>query len=267
MSYSSDLKSELITARVKNNCCRKNIAIAMAAVLLDSPDLRNREVREYFYSLISEFFHTDKAFEARSGEPLSSTRLLKCANCRSALLRGLFLAVGSMNDPLAYEYNLDFTFRTEAAADDAEALLSICGFEVKRRTRRASYVLYIKSSDTLGEFFAAAGNNRVMFDITNARMEAEVRGTLNRANNTDISNINKSTAASERVCEAIKFLIESEKLHLLDETLYKTAMLRYENPELSLFQLTAMIPEGVSKSTLNARLRRITELADKYRKK
>lgn len=239
----------------------------MAAVLPDAPDFRNRDVKAYFYSLMSEFFHTDSVAEARTETPLSSVSLLKCPNCRGSLLRGLFIAVGSMNDPAAHEYNLDFTFRTEKAADNAAALLSVCGFEPKKRNRRGAYVLYIKSSDSIGEFFAAAGSNRVMFDIVNARMEADVRGTLNRANNTDISNINKSTAAAERACEAINFLIKTERLHLLDETLYKTARLRIENPELSLFQLAAISPEGVSKSTLNARIRRIIETADKYRKK
>lgn len=239
----------------------------MAAVLPDVPDFRRRDVKAYFYSLINEFFHADSVADARAEVPLSSVSLLKCANCRGALLRGLFIAVGSMNDPAAHEYNLDFTFRTEAAADDALSLLNACGFEPKKRFRRGAYVLYIKSSDSIGEFFAAAGSNRVMFDIVNARMEADVRGTLNRANNTDISNINKSTAASERACEAISFLIETERLHLLDETLHKTALLRIENPELSLFQLAAVSPEGVSKSTLNARLKRIIEIADKYRKK
>ncbi len=239
----------------------------MAAALPDTPDIRNREVREYFYSLLNEFFHTSSVAEARDGTPLADVSHLKCASCRSALLRGLFLAVGSMNAPSAHEYNLDFSFRTEGASDDALALLEMCGFEPKKRFRRDVYILYIKSSDSIGEFFAAAGANRVMYDIVNARMEADVRGTLNRANNTDISNINKSTAASERTCEAIGYLIDTEKIHLLDETLYKTAMLRYENPELSLFQLAAVSPEGVSKSTLNARLKKITELAEKYRRK
>ncbi len=267
MSYSSEIKSELIASRVKNNCCRKNIVYAMAAAFPDAPDIRNKEVREYFFSLLGEFFHSSNVADARDGKSLSDVSHLKCASCRSALLRGLFLAVGSMNAPTAHEYNLDFSFRTEAAADGALKLLEMCGFEPKKRFRRDVYILYIKSSDSIGEFFAAAGSNRVMYDIVNARMEADVRGTLNRANNTDISNINKSTAASEKACEAIAFLIETERMHLLDETLYKTAMLRYDNPELSLFQLAAVSPEGVSKSTLNARLKKIIELAEKYRRK
>lgn len=265
MSYSSEIKSELILGRVKNNCCRKNIVTAMSAVLPDEPNFRNSELKAYFYALADEFFHTDKLPEMRSELPLSSVSHLKCAGCRGALLRGLFIATGSVNDPAAHEYNLDFTFRTEKASENALDLLSACGFEPKKRQRRGSYVLYIKSSDSIGEFFAAAGSNRVMYDIVNARMEADVRGTLNRANNTDISNINKSTAASERACEAISFLVETDRLFLLDETLRKTAMLRLENPELSLFQLASVFPDEVSKSTLNARLKRIIAIADKYR--
>ncbi len=237
----------------------------MSAVLPDEPNFRNSDVKNYFYALLAEFFHSDKIADVRSEAPLSSVSHLKCAGCRGAMLRGLFLAAGSMNDPASHEYNLDFTFRTEEAAENAFELLTACGFEPKKRRRRAAYVLYIKSSDSIGEFFAAAGSNRVMYDIVNARMEADVRETLNRANNTDISNINKSTAAAERACDAINFLIETERISMLDETLYKTAMLRLENPELSLLQLASLFPEGVSKSTVNARIKRIIAIADKYR--
>ncbi len=237
----------------------------MLLSLPNVPDFRNKTVKDYFYSLTEEFYPGSSPDKADQGE-LDDVSHYKCANCRGALLRGLFIAVGSVNDPEAHEYNLDFTFRTEASADGAEKLLVLCGFEPKRRIRRGAYVLYIKSSEKIGEFFAAAGNNRVMFDIINARMEADITGDLNRANNTDISNISKSTAASERACDAVRFLMTTERMHLLDDTLYKTAMLRIENPELSLFQLAAASSEGVSKSTLNARLARIIAIADKYRK-
>ncbi len=255
----------MISAKVKNGCCRRNIYLAMTLSLPPVPDFRNGGVREYYGALKSELY-PDGAPSRESLGDMSSSSHLHCAACKGALLRGLFLAVGSVNPPEKHEYNLDFTFREEASMENAARLLESSGFEPRRRLRRGAHVLYFKSSDTIGAFFAAAGSNRVMFDIINAHMEADITGALNRANNTDISNITKSTAASERACEAIRFLIASERINMLDDTLYKTAMLRVENPELSLFQLAAASPEGVSKSTLNARLRRIIEFADKYRK-
>lgn len=231
-------------------------------------DLRNPDVKNYLYSLISEFYpENDGQFpEKKELGSLSDVSHLKCANCRGSLLRGVFLAAGSVNDPSAKEYNLDFSFRDEEAKNEAQKLFQMCSFSFKERERRGAKILYIKSSDHIGEFFAAAGSNRVMFDIVNARMTSDITGALNRENNTDISNINKSTAASEKVCEAIRFLIKTDRMGMLDETLYKTAQLRLDNPELSLFQLAAISPEAVSKSTLNARLKRILDIAEKYKK-
>lgn len=269
MSYSSDIKAELISAKVKNACCRKNVLRAMLLSLPSSPNIRNTDVKNYLSALISEFYpehELDGELPERSSlGTLTDVSHFKCVGCKGALLRGVFLAAGSVNDPDAHEYNLDFSFKESGSFEEAEKLFLMCGFEFKKRERRSSRILYIKASETIGEFFAAAGNNRVMFDIVNARMTSDIKGALNRENNTDISNISKSTAASEKACEAVRYLINTDRLGMLDETLYKTAMLRLDNPELSLFQLASASPEGVSKSTLNARLKRIIDMADEYR--
>ena len=263
MSYSSEIKDELCHIKQKNRCCRENIFRAMYICTQGSPLWRHRLTTEYYNTLKSELY-PELSPEIECGE-LTDFKYIHCVGCRGALLRGIFLASGSVNAPGGGEYNLDFNVKSESAAETVRSLLEVMSFNAKIRARRGSYAVYIKASEEIGEFFAGAGSNRVMYDIINARMESDVRNALNRANNTDISNIRKSTEASERACDAIRYLISIGRLDTLDDSLREAAKLRLDNPELSLFSLSVAAPSPITKSTLNARLEKIIEIARKYK--
>lgn len=260
ISYSKSVKLDMISYRAKNACCRKNTLRAMCACV-PSGSFRDRDVAECFGLLSVEFG------EADAPEALADMSSLRCAGCRAAILRGIFLAVGSVSDPGRHEANLDLSFRDDSCADSVGAVLSSFGFDFRRRKRRESTILYMKSGDAIGGFFAEAGINRVLFDVSNVGLISEVAGFANRRYNADISNLKKSTDASERVCDAIRYLEKEGKLHLLDETLAETARLRLEYPELTLTQLAAASPTNVTKSTLANRLRRIVSIAEENGKK
>ncbi len=260
VSYSKSIKRDMIACRAKNACCRKNTRRAMR-VCMPKGGFRDAEIKRYYESLLSDA-KNDEADTA-----ISDLSALRCPGCCPALLRGIFLSCGSVSDPSRHEANLDLSFSDEKQADEAEALLSALGFGFRRRMRRSSFVLYMKSGDAIGGFFAEAGVNRVLFDVSNAALMSDVANFANRRSNTDIHNLSKSTDASERVCEAIRYIECEGKSHLLDETLAETARIRLEYPELSLSQLAAASPTAVTKSTLANRLRRITSIADELRGK
>lgn len=259
LSYSKKLKLDMISYRAKNACCRKNTHRAMRACV-PSGSFRDVDVAAYYELLTGEFGVSDGM------EDLSDMSSLRCAGCRAALLRGIFLAAGSVSDPARHEANLDLSFRSEACADAVFSLLSSFGFDFRRRKRRQSTILYMKSGEAIGGFFAEAGINRVLFDVSNAGLISDVANFANRRYNADISNLKKSTDASERVCDAIRYLEKEGKLHLLDETLAEAARLRIEYPELTLSQLAAASPTNVTKSTLANRLRRIVSVAEEHGK-
>ncbi len=264
ISYSRSVKREMIVHTPKKQCCRKNILRAMRASA-DCSALRDRDAAEYYNKLLSEA--GAKHILIEDAPDLGDVRALSCAGCRPAILRGIFLAVGSVSDPASREANLDLSFRSEARADAAEAYLLSVGFGFRRRVRRTSHVLYLKSGEAIGDFFAEAGINRVLFDVSNSGLISDVANFANRRYNADISNLKRSTDASERACDAIRYLASEDKLHLLDEELQKTAQLRLEYPELTLSQLASVSPTAVSKPTLANRLRRIMSLAEELKSK
>jgi DNA-binding transcriptional regulator WhiA len=274
LSYSYELKREICASRVKNKCCRRNILRAALLFSPPAPDgratlpvMRRQDIREYFLTLLSEIYPSSIRGETPDVSELGvvgDTREYRCSGCQRAFLRGLFLAYGSVTDPSAREYNLDFTFREKSAADAAAEILAENGISAKVKPRREYYIAYIKSSDNISDFFALIGAPRATFDIINTKIAGGVKNDANRVRNTDVYNIEKSMAASERVRDAVRFLRETDRLNLLPPDLYETALLREEYPYMSLFQLAAVSPSHMTKSGIATRLKKITETAEKY---
>ena len=75
-----------------------------------------------------------------------------------------------------------------------------------------------------------------------------------------IANIDKQIIAGENQVKSINTIIQTIGLDNLSEQLRQTAMLRLENPESSLEELSKI--SGLTKSCLNHRLRKITEIAN-----
>lgn len=274
MSYSYELKREICASRVKNKCCRRNMLRAALLFSPPTPDgratlpaIRRTDIREYFLTLLDEIYPSSIRGETPDMSELGvagDTRAYRCSSCQGTFLRGLFLAYGSLTDPSTREYNLDFTFREKSAAEKAVKILAENGITAKVKPRREYYIAYIKSSDEISDFFALIGASRATFDIINTKIAAGVKNDANRVRNTDVYNIQKSMAASERARDAVRFLRETDRLSLLPPDLYETALLREEYPYMSLFQLAAVSPSPMTKSGIATRLKKIIETAEKY---
>ena len=84
---------------------------------------------------------------------------------------------------------------------------------------------------------------------------------MNRRLNCDSANLDKAILAAQDQIEAIRRLETAGVLEKLPEKLRQTAELRVKNPELTLAELAEMFAPPVTKSCLNHRLRKLTDLA------
>jgi hypothetical protein len=116
----------------------------------------------------------------------------------------------------------------------------------------------LKSSEMIEEFLALTGAPVAAMAVMQAKLEKEIRNSVNRRVNCDTANLDKQLAAAERLKGVIARLERSGRLDRLPETLKETAQARIETPEDSLAQLAERL--GVSKSCLNHRLRKLEEL-------
>lgn len=186
--------------------------------------------------------------------------LLEEECCRAAFLRGIFFAGGSITDPLK-RYHLELTTFHLQASREMEVLLRECGYPPKSIARNGSFVTYFKQSDQIEDFLTLIGAPVAAMKIMSAKLEKDLRNSVNRRLNCDSANLDKAVEAAQEQMEAIRKLRTAGLLEQLPDKLQLTAALRLENPELTLSELAEEFDPPVTKSCLNHRLRKIMELA------
>lgn len=181
--------------------------------------------------------------------------------CRGAFLRGCFFAGGSAIDPLK-RYHLELTTSHLQASRELEVLLRECGYPPKNIARNSSFVTYFKQSDQIEDFLTFIGAPVASMQVMSAKMEKDLRNSVNRRLNCDTANLDKAVEAAQKQAETIRKLQTAGKLDQLPDKLRQTAELRLENPELPLSELALILNPPVTKSCLNHRLRKLMELAE-----
>ena len=78
--------------------------------------------------------------------------------CIRAYLAGAFLACGSVNNPETSNYHLEMSFAEEEYANFIAQLMNNFELNAKIIKRRNRYVVYLKSSEKIGDFFKSNGS-------------------------------------------------------------------------------------------------------------
>ena len=180
--------------------------------------------------------------------------------CRTAFLRGAFLSGGSVTDP-EKRYHLELATSHLQASREVSALLTELGFFPRSVMRSGSAVIYFKQSEHIEDFLTKIGAPASAMDIMTAKVDKEIRNGANRAMNCDMANVNKTLDAALEQKNAIEKLQQHGALENLPDKLRQTALLRLQNPELSLTQLAERCDPPVTKSCLNHRMRKLMSMA------
>ena len=188
--------------------------------------------------------------------------LLEDECCRTAFLRGAFLAGGSVTDP-EKRYHLELDTGHAQASREVAALLTEMGFLPHSVRRGGSSVIYFKQSEHIEDLLTTIGAPAAAMDIMTAKVDKEIRNGANRAMNCDMANVNKTIDAALEQKNAIQRLQENGRLECLPEKLRQTALLRLQYPEMSLSQLAEKCDPPVTKSCMNHRMRKLLEEAKK----
>ena len=181
--------------------------------------------------------------------------------CRTAFLRGAFLAGGSVTDP-EKRYHLELATSHMQASREVSTLLEEMGFLPRSVQRGADSLIYFKQSEHIEDLLTKIGAPAAAMDIMTAKVDKEIRNGANRAMNCDMANVNKTLDAAQEQVAAIEKLRGSPRWKRLPEKLQQTAALRLEYPELSLTQLAERCDPPVTKSCINHRMRKLMEEAN-----
>ena len=186
--------------------------------------------------------------------------VLEEESARTAFFRGAFLAGGSVTAP-EKRYHLELATAHFHVSREVSALMLEAGFAPKSTTRKSNYLLYFKQSEAIEDFLTAIGAPVAAMGVMNAKLEKNLRSSINRRVNCDAANLDKTVDASMAQLEAIRRLESTAGLDSLPDKLRQAAELRRDNPELTLSQLAALCDPPVTKSCLNHRLRKLLQLS------
>lgn len=177
----------------------------------------------------------------------------------AAFVGGAFLACGSLADP-EKKYHLEFAPPRPEAAPVLTGILGEVGFLPKTSERRGRTIIYTHDSTQMEDLLTFISCPLMSLEVMNTKILKERRNAANRAANCDNANIDKVVGAAEGQLRDIRLLMGDQGLTALPEELQELAALRLENPEASLRELGARL--GLSRSGVNHRLKRISELAE-----
>ena len=299
MSFSSDAKAELCRTALSRRCCAQAEAYG---VLLYCNQFTGRQVRittesAPFAARLPALFQKafglsfDRLPEGGTGKQIFSITqpdklsalwsafgyepagavahhinfaVLEEEHCRLAFFRGAFLAGGSVTDPRK-SYHLELATSHQSVSREMVALMREMELEPKAASRKGNAVIYFKQSDRIADLLTAIGAPVQGMEVINAKLEKDLRGSVNRRVNCDAANLDKAVEAALLQVEAIRRLEERGELGRLPDKLRETARLRLDHPEDTLAQLAQRCEPPVTKSALNHRLRKLIELGREER--
>jgi len=180
--------------------------------------------------------------------------------CGKSFIRGAFLTGGAVTDP-AKSYHLEMVTDHFNVSRQTYSLLLEMGFSPKETSRSGNYIIYFKQSTAIEDFLTFIGAPIHAMEIMSAKIEKDVRNTVNRKVNCDTANVTKTVDAAAMQVEAIEKLIESGAFETLPDKLKQTAQLRIENQELSIKELAEIASPSVTKSCMNHRIRKLVEMS------
>ena len=196
-------------------------------------------------------------------EPVNQL-LIKSTCCQRAFLRGAFLSVGSMSDPVK-GYHLEFDCFDKEKAEQLQRVIAGFGIESKIILRKKYHVVYLKEGSGIVDLLNVCGAPVSLMNLENTRILKEMRNSVNRRVNCETANITKTVNAAARQVEDIEYLREHYGFGNLPENLRQMAEVRLEHADAPLKELGGYFHPPIGKSGVNHRLRKLSELAEKVR--
>ena len=175
-------------------------------------------------------------------------------------LKIAFIFRGSVNDPQR-GYNLEIVGKNKNEAGLIKDSMDTFNLNAKLSQRLDNNVIYLKDSDKISDFLAVIGAMQSLFELENVRAMKSIRNDINRINNFDNANIDRTVKASIVQVDAINKVIEKNAFDEFDELSQKIAKLRLDNPYLSLDELGEKLNPPLTKAKVNYRLQKFIKLA------
>ena len=191
-----------------------------------------------------------------------NVELLEGEQARHAFLAGAMLSCSNISDPRK-DYHLEFVLAGEQTTLFLMQVLDSLSLNFKRTTRRGQQIVYCKDSKSIEELLTMVGATGAMMDVVNVKIYKDMRNKVNRVTDSETSNIEKTVRAATAQAADIRYLKQVGLFDTMEPALKQTGEARLQNPDMSLRELGELL--GVSRSGINHRLQKISQLAKQAR--
>lgn len=186
-----------------------------------------------------------------------------------SFLRGAFLATGSITDPSTSGYHLEFVFHKISDAKLVDKLLKTFNFDSKILKRSNRHMVYIKSAEEISDVIKLLGAINSLFYFEDIRIYRDHKNMVNRLNNCEIANQEKSLTTGMKQVEYINYLKNNDLMSLLDENSKIVCEYRLKYPESSYTELAEIISletdYKIGKSGINHNFIKVKNLVNKHK--
>lgn len=186
-----------------------------------------------------------------------------------AYLRGVFLSIGSINDPKKSRYHLEFMTDTINYSNFLVDLLNKFYLNSKVIKKENRYMVYVKEAEKIGDFLRLIDAMNALFYFEDIRIYRDHKNMTNRLNNCEQANVDKIIQTSQSQIKDIEKIESIDGLDLLDDKTKEVAIYRKKYPETSLTELSEIISietgKKITKSGLYHRFKKIKEMASKIK--
>ena len=227
MSFSSDAKAELCSVRPDKKCCAvaecygvlmycNCFSPTQIRIITASEDLANRlpKLFKRAFNLSFDQLPPENARGKRSFHITDTGKIAQIMDafgadidkhishhvnfgvieedcCRTAFIRGAFLAGGSVTDP-EKRYHMELATPHQSVSREVFSILLDMGFSPKETSRSGNSLLYFKQADVIADFFTTLGAGITAMGVMTAKVEKEMRNTITRQLNCDSANTDKT---------------------------------------------------------------------------
>jgi len=235
---------------------RSNSLSGMTRYQLVIPDTDSRYLLEE-----TGLYDPDALFGVRQAPPEWITQY---ACCKKNFVKSAFMVSGGMANP-EIEYHIEIAAPNEEFADYVIKSINYYEISAKKTCRKSKNVVYLKKSDDVSDMLTLMGASQAVLALQNVRIKKDVSNKVNRQLNCDNSNINRVMETALLQIEDIRYIDQELGLDKLPAPLRDVAEARLNNAATSLSGLGEMLIPPIGKSGVNARLRKISEIARKLR--
>lgn len=196
---------------------------------------------------------------------------LKKSEEKRAYLKGTFLACGSISDPKTSGYHMEFVFSSKKTSDFISNLFHEIDVNSKVIKRTNKYMVYIKVSEEISDALKFFEVNNALFYFEDIRTKKDHINMVNRLNNCEQANQDKTIKTGMQQIKDIEYLKENDLLSLLDEKTVLIMNYREKYPELSYQELSEVISlesgSKISKSGINHHFIKMRQLIERHKNK